>query len=379
MRIGIISTFGPEIQGVSPYADSLSVAIESELSYPVKRFDFSYLYPKTILPVENTYNTSHKLINILKPSTWSKVLKQHLDILHLQYWLFLTIPAYYYIVTRARKLKVSTVLTVHNPAPHEFLPFIPLLEAKLFKQVDRIIVHTHKGKEILIERGINEKNIKVIPHGIDTPSINNSKIEKQKQILYFGNIRNYKGVDVLLNAWDEIKSNHPEYKLVIAGRLWNGNTLIQKAVGKLLKTDKITKELAKHKKKNDSQLSLLLHFIDDKVLNIKIDESIFCVFPYKKFESQSGAVSKACGRGCPVIVTNVGGLAELAIDQSFLVPADDVFLLGQCLSQKIKESEVNNWHQRIIKQKAIANNLNWLGVANSHLHLYKDLKSAHES
>jgi len=379
MRIGIISTFGPEIQGVSPYADSLSKAIENEINHPVKRFDFSYLYPKTILPVESTYNTSHKLIHIFRPSTWSKVFKQHLDLLHLQYWFFLTIPVYYFIVRRARKLKISTVLTVHNPTPHEILPFIPFLETKLFNQVNQIIVHTQKGKEILITRGIDVNNITVIPHGIDIPSVDNNKVEKQKQILYFGNIRNYKGVDILLNAWDEIKSNHPDYKLVIAGRLWSGKTFIQKAVGQLLKADKIIEDLTKNNRKSDPQLLFFLNFIDDKVLNTMIDESILCIFPYKKFESQSGAVSKACGRSCPVIVTNVGGLADLAINESFIVPANDIFHLGQCMTQKIIESENAIWKSRIKKQKEIANNLNWLDVAKRHIYLYQSLKGSHES
>jgi len=373
MNIELVSTFGPSIRGVSPYADSLSKQLEKQSEHTINRHDFSYLYPPVLSPTDTHHNEIIGTgISILSPKTWKAAVNSDSTIIHLQYWTFLTLVAYLGITKRAKRLCKPVCITVHNPTHHETLPFIRKLERSLYTHATAIIVHTLKAKKILQTAGVPSEKINVIPHGANV-RYHPPPPSHQKQLLFFGNIRSYKGLDTLLAAWDLIKLRHPSYTLVIAGRLWSGKTLKNQIIGLALGSNKIRKAIEERIKANDSQLEFRLGFIPEIELNQLIRISRFCVFPYKHFESQSGAALKAASTGIPIIVTDCGGLPELAPNKELVAKADNPESLANSLSFALNISDDQVWSSLSKKQIAITKLSSWQSVADLHLQLFDRL------
>ena len=83
----MVSTFGPNIRGISPYSDSLATAFNSNNSIQLHRSDYHQAFPKFLLPKNTDYSASNSYatINYLKPSTWDITKDQSYDLVHIQY------------------------------------------------------------------------------------------------------------------------------------------------------------------------------------------------------------------------------------------------------------------------------------------------------
>lgn len=177
-----------------------------------------------------------------------------------------------------------------------------------YKIVDRIIVHNNKMKEELIkEFSISENKIKVISFGINVkiPQIDVSKQQainhldlpmKKKYILFFGGIVNYKGLDVLINAFKLILESDSEYHLIIAGAPREQEYFLQ--IENLLKELNIDESCTKHFK-----------FIKDEEVPYYFVAADCCILPYRNI-SQSGVHALSYAYGLPIIASDVGSFKE---------------------------------------------------------------------
>ena len=147
------------------------------------------------------------------------------------------------------------VITVHNPEAHEHSLGFNKIESFFYKKSHEIIVHTNNGADVLKKRTNNQVNVSVIPHGIDfTPTQSNFNFQNTihnigldlnyKYILIFGNLRGYKGIELLLNAWEEVACSFPNVKLIIGGRLWSGQGVVSKTIASIIGTRQRSTALA---------------------------------------------------------------------------------------------------------------------------------------
>ena len=182
LKVLMVSTFGPNTRGISPYADKLVEHISYNKNTKVKLVDYKKPFPSFLLPPSTNYDpdNSFATISYTNPFTWNLLKNNQFDIMHIQYWSPAFLPIILAVLLRSRNNSTKIIITWHNASPHEKLPLLKALEKLLTKFCDCIVCHTKKGKHLLGE--LNSKvRIEVIPHGCDVHNItppNSSDYEK---------------------------------------------------------------------------------------------------------------------------------------------------------------------------------------------------------
>jgi glycosyltransferase involved in cell wall biosynthesis len=194
--------------------------------------------------------------------------------------------------------KFCTIL--HETTAVSYLPKEVLLGAFVGRELrncDYVITLTdHVKEEASRQYGIDINSIYTIPHAVyefAKPQVRQITKGKAKEVLFFGRIIPYKGLDILLDAWPAISEAVPGARLKIAGE---GNC-------------------SKVKDFIDSRPEITLdnRFVADDEIEGILDVAHLVVLPYRR-ASQSGVIAAAMGCGLPVVCTDVGALAEQVED-----------------------------------------------------------------
>lgn len=216
------------------------------------------------------------------------------------------------IVFSILKDKIRRVKVIHDVTPHvgENTFLKRWLNKWDIAASDEWIVLTEISKKILCGKGIPVDKVLVIPHAhfgfynhyhapIGSCQIN-------YRIAFFGRICKYKGVELLLESYQQIKGKIPQLKLLIAG------------------SGKIEGEVTKG-------VELFNRWIDDDEVVTLLSNVDVVVLPYIE-ASQSGVIPLAFSLGKPVIVTNVGGLSEQVPEScGILVPSNNIDALSKAI------------------------------------------------
>jgi glycosyltransferase involved in cell wall biosynthesis len=213
----------------------------------------------------------------------------------------------FFLRSLARHLPV--VLTVHDVQPHcdRFNTRRSFLQ-RYFHIPHRLIVHFQAGKRQLVDNwGVCGDRIDVIPHGIiplhDPPKLTDARKKlnlplDSRIVLFFGSIRDNKGLDILLKALEIVRLRNPEILLVVAGA-------VPRAVSFEPYSNMIKRyDLSRH-------VRAFVHFIAEEDVDYFFAASDLVVLPYLKFEAQSGVLLRAYAHKKPVVVSNVGAMADL--------------------------------------------------------------------
>jgi len=215
---------------------------------------------------------------------------------------------------------------------------------------DRIIVLSEIHRGSLTCFGKSLESVDVVHHGEFGIGVVTSDVPLSRQILFFGRLLPYKGIDILIDAFKLLVQRYPDYRLVVAGR----GTVPPKL-----------KALA-----INSRVEIYNDWLSDKEINRKCIESDFAVFPYID-ASQSGAVAVAQSLGRPVIVTRVGGLPEQIIEgeTGLIVPPSNAQALTCAMEQLI-----NNPQMAIAMGKKARHlyttSFNWEAMAEQTVQVY---------
>lgn len=212
--------------------------------------------------------------------------------------------------------------------------YIKYMSKVLFKNFDAYVCHSKSDAKLLKEK-YNLKKVSVVPHGSYDNFREKIKIKKDPNvcnILFFGLIRPYKGLDYLIEAFNKIPdSKIKNYHLYIVGESWEGCN---------------PKELI-NKGKYKKNITLINRYVSDEEVNKYFSLSDVVVLPYTR-ASQSGAAHIATSYGLPVIVSNVGGLKESMKDYegtTFIEPKDSEAIKTALLKiYKKKNKRYKNIH-----------------------------------
>lgn len=212
-----------------------------------------------------------------------------------------------FLLIWAKLLGTKIIWTVHNLEAHERLyPTLEIWFKRWFtSRVDGVIAMTHGGAEQARERfpALRDKPLAVIPHGhyVDVyPNVVGRREARSKLglsdqdivFLYVGQIRSYKNVPALIEAFRGL--NSPQVRLVIAGRP-HGNQLTHAI------------ENAMH---GDPRILPYLRFVPDEELQLFMNAADLVVLPYQEILN-SGSALMALSFGKPILVPNRGVMAEL--------------------------------------------------------------------
>lgn len=279
------------------------------------------------------------------------------DVRHFQW---LTVQPYDARVLR--RLDGPTVLTAHDVMPREPRPGQLRGQRRLYDAVDAVVVHSEHGRRRLsAELGVPEDKVHVIPHGAFehltrlprekplAPDLER-RLHGGPAVLFFGLIRPYKGVDVLLRAWRGVRD--PAAQLLVAG-------LARVPLGPL-------ERLA------DARVSFLPRFFGEPEVPALFRRADVVVLPYREID-QSGVLATALAFGKACIVSDVGGFSELAEHGAVrLVPPGDEDALATAIEEVLSSPQARERLERSARALA-AGPHSWDAVAARTLELYRAL------
>jgi glycosyltransferase involved in cell wall biosynthesis len=320
---------------------------------------FSLQYPAFLFPGTTQYSTDpapsgikiRSIINSVNPLNWVKVgrrlRKERPEIIVVRYWLPFMGPALGTILRLVKKNRHTRIICIaDNVKPHEKRPGDKAFTRYFLKACDGFVTMSEKVKNDLFEFE-TKKPVQLIQH----PLYDNfgDKVAKEdarkhlgievhdKIILFFGFIRQYKGLDLLLKAMAEKELQQQDIKLLIAGEFYED----PKQYMDLIQAYKL-----------EDKVILKTEFIPDSQVKYYLCAADCVVQPYRN-ATQSGVTPLAYHFEKPMVVTNVGGLPSLVPhEKSGLVCEPDPASIAQAITRFYQLGE--NYfipHLRIEKQK----------------------------
>ena len=368
----------PPWRGVAPYTRHLLDGLEGVEELEVEFIDFVSLYPPRLYPGGEPFDKNgsrpsfrrvrmRRLLAWYNPLSWLWAgLTLRGSVLHAQWWSYVLAPVYLAVMGLARLRGRRVILTLHNVLPHEAAPWRRWLFLSVFRLAHRFIVHSERNAQVLIEQYPRAAGrVTVVPMGIHTVTSEQNLSRQQARerlelpaespvILAFGNIRPYKGLDVLLRALRGVVDAGQETTLLIAGQPWDSFERYQRLIDEL--------GLAAH-------VRLRLEYLPESEIETCFAAADLAVFPYTHFDAQSAAATLALSSGVPLVVSDVGGLPELVDDARAVVPANDPEALAQTLRTVLADEALLAKLAADAKRRAAE--LDWGVIAQRTVEVYR--------
>ena len=289
------------------------------------------------------------------------------DVIHFQ-WTPIPIVDRWFL---ARLRRIAPIIcTVHDTSPFNGSPSSRIQNVgahDILTKFDAIIVHTDQARIRFENPKQRIKNIRKIPHGllptprgvIETPHCVEASGTPILDILLFGKVKPYKGVDVLIRALSLLSS---------ADRA----KCRARVVGKPYMDTRILKDLAASLGVSNVVQFDFRHVEDHEVPGLFNSASVV-VLPYREIDA-SGVLSTAVAMGRPVIATNIGGFAELLSNDSdaILVSPNDAHGLSLALHRVIQDAALRDHLAAGIRKLRDATP-NWVDIGHSTHRLYEQL------
>ncbi len=321
-KILIVGPAYPLRGGLATYNERLAQEFQS-MGHQCHILSFSLQYPSLLFPGKTQYATEEAApeaisiyaeINSINPLNWIKVGRRvkndSYDLVIFRYWMSFMAPAFGTIASIIKKNKHTRVLAIcDNLIPHEQRFFDKPFTNYFISKCDGFLSMSHAVKQQLHKWPVN-KPVAYSPHPMYDmfgPEISKNAA-KQKlglddnshYLLFFGFIRKYKGLHLLLDAFADARLRHLNLKLIVAGEFYEDAKPYLEQIDKLGLTDTVILS-------ND--------FIPNTSVSAYFCAADVVVQPYLN-ATQSGVTQIAYYYDKPMIVTNVGGLAELVPDGS---------------------------------------------------------------
>jgi glycosyltransferase involved in cell wall biosynthesis len=322
-KIIIIGPAHPLRGGLASYDERLAKEFQQQGNH-VSIYTFSLQYPGFLFPGTTQYSSEPApkdlnikvCINSVNPFNWwsvgNKLKAMNPDLIVVRYWLPFMGPCLGTILRKAKKNNHTKVVCIaDNIIPHEKRPGDLPFTKYFVKPVDAFITMSEKVLSDLPKFAAG-KPARFVPHPLYDnfgEKINKEEARKylnidlqKKIVLFFGFIRNYKGLDILLDAVKLLKEKSrtaaDDIKFLIAGEFYED----RKSYDEQIKTLSIA-----------NQLILKTDFIPDSEVKYFLCAADVVIQPYRS-ATQSGVTPLAYHFEVPMIVTNVGGLPSLVPD-----------------------------------------------------------------
>ena len=313
-KLVIIGPAWPLRGGLSAFDEKLATQF-TEKGIQTRIDTFSLQYPSFLFPGKSQYTTDPKPINVnidvcinsINPFNWIKIglklYREKPDLIIVRFWIPFLAPCLGTILKIAKKNKHTKVISIiDNMIPHEKRMGDRLLSKYFVKTVDGFIAMSEKVKNDI--KTFSHKPVSISPH----PIFNHfgdpiTKMEARTQlrlpqqdkiILFFGYIRKYKGLDLLIQAMANEAIKKSGIQLIIVGEFYEDASTYHDLINALGLQNRI---------------SFYSNYIPDGEVKNYVCSADFIIQPYKN-ATQSGVTPLAYHFEKPMLVTNVGGLAD---------------------------------------------------------------------
>jgi glycosyltransferase involved in cell wall biosynthesis len=355
MRIIIVGTAHP-IRGAMAQLNTI-LGWHLSKNHSVEIVSFKRQYPKILFPGKTQIDPSgplfqlpvKPLIDSINPITWIKaaqyIRSRQPDLVIFRYWLPFFAPCFGVISFLVRRHTDTKVLFIcDNVVPHEKRLGDSTLTRFAFRFVDYFIVQS-KSVELDLRRFIPTARYVVVPHPIynvfgsalpKTEARKQLHLSNERVILFFGYVRQYKGLHLLLDAL-QLVLKQTRVKLLVVGEFYDNEESYRRKIQGL--------GLADH-------VMVYSHYIPNAQVAVYFSACDAVVLPYIS-ATQSGIVQLAYNFDKPVIATDVGGLAEVVIDgvTGFIVPPSDPVRLSQAIVRYYQEEREPDFIKNVRVEK----------------------------
>ncbi len=319
LKAVIVGPAFPLRGGIADFNEALAIAFQEE-KIETFIYSFYFQYPKFLFPgtnqnAEGSPNSAlkiHSTISSVNPISWwntaKKIISEKPDFVVIRYWLPFMAPALGTIAKLLRRKKIHVIAITDNVIPHEKRPGDSAFTGYFVRNCDAFVT---MSKSVLndLSKFTSSAKKKFIPHpvyNIFGQAIPKSEARKklsiqndEKLILFFGFIRSYKGLDLLIEAMSDPALRDLNVKLLIAGEFYEDRKPYLDKIASI---------------ENGDRFILHTEFIGKESVKNYFCAADLIVQPYKS-ATQSGITQIAYHFGRPMLVTNVGGLAEIVTDK----------------------------------------------------------------
>ena len=350
MKVIILGTAYPYRGGLSAFNERLARQYMAE-GHEVEIITFTLQYPKLLFPGKTQYSDEpaptdlhiKRMLNAINPFSWIKtglhIRRQRPDLLITKFWLPFMAPALGTTLRCAKRKHTRRIAILDNLVPHEKRPGDKLFARYFVKSVDGMVA---MSRSVLADADLFDPKHRrprtFCPHPLydhygDTLSRQQALEllglrENQRYVLFFGFIRDYKGLDLLLQAMADERMDSLGVKLIVAGEFYGDPKPYHDLIARL-----------------DLSARVAMHtdFIPDHEVNRYFCAADLVAQPYKT-ATQSGVTQIAFHFERPMLVTNVGGLPEIVPDQrvGFVVEPQ-----AQQIADAIVRYFQEDWQQRL--------------------------------
>jgi D-inositol-3-phosphate glycosyltransferase len=321
MKIILIGTAHPYRGGLASYNERLAQQFIYE-GHDIEILTFTLQYPGFLFPGKTQYTDGPapkgvkivRMLNSINPVNWIrtgyKIKKENPDIILIKYWHPFMSPCFGMVARIAKKNKAGKTRVIcifDNVIPHERKPFDRLLTKYFTKSIDGAVVMSRSVGDDL-KRFRTNIPVAYNPHPLYD---NYGDIIPRKEalkrlnlqdgysyLLFFGFIRAYKGLDLLLEAFADNRLRNRKLKLIVAGEFYE--------------SDQTYRELI-NKTGIENDVILFDRFIKEDEVALFFSAADLVVQPYRN-ATQSGVTQIAFHFEKPMLVTDVGGLSEIVTD-----------------------------------------------------------------
>ena len=358
MKIVILGTAYPYRGGLATFNERLARQFQAE-GHDVEVVTFTLQYPSFLFPGKTQYSNEvaptdlkiKRWVNSCNPFNWvsvgRKIRKMQPDMLITCYWMAFFAPCYG-IIERIVKGngKTRCVALVHNMIPHE-----PSLLDKLFapfyvKSTDGFVALSDSVVRDIDKLDKHSKPKTFSPHPIydhygermsKDEACRALKLDVDKEyMLFFGLVRAYKGLDLLLDAMAKIYDKLSNLRLLIAGEFYEQEDMYRKQIEANGLADKVI---------------IRNEFIPDADLRLYFGAANLIVQPYKT-ATQSGVTQVAFHFEKPMLVTNVGGLGEIVHDRKMgYATAPNADAIAEAIVDYYENDRQEDYTQYLILEK----------------------------
>lgn len=378
MKIIIVGPSHPYRGGIAAFTDRLAAEFVSE-NVDIELYTFTLQYPSILFPGKTQYSDApapndisiFRRINSINPLTWIKTAKEirtkNPDIVIFAYWMSFFASCYAKMAKIIKRNKVSRCIgLVHNMMPHEQSILDRLFSPHFVKRMDAFVA---LSKSVLadVSRLDNKSKPKYFsPHPLydhygdkedKVMAMNSLYMDNNyNYLLFFGLIREYKGLDLLLKAMSDKRLDKYPLKLIVAGEFYEKKEPYLKMIDDLDINDKVI---------------ICDKYIPDEEVKNFFNLADMVVQPYKS-ATQSGVTQIAYHFEKPMLVTDVGGLREI-------VPNGKVGYVVEAEPSKIADAicdfydneRIEYFESNIIEEKK---KYEWSKMTETIMKLYNEIK-----
>ena len=324
--VAIVGPVSPYRGGIAQHTEMLYRAMETVCD-DVLVCSFTRQYPRALFPGESdkapekmwlSDDNVRYLIDSVNPLTWHRAVKEIAsfgpDLVVIPFWTWFWAPCFGYLIRKLQNKGLQVRVICHNVADHETAWWKSAMSNWAIRTADGFLAQASTEAAKLREL-YPEKPVLLQPHPVYSqfPASKNPPQRKAEiELLFYGFIRRYKGLDILLEALSECQN--VDWHLRVAGEFWEGRALIGNIIDRYGLHERV---------------DLIPRYLDDDETADVFTCADALVLPYRD-ATGSGVLGIAIHYGKPVIATEVGSLADIVShgETGYLVHPNDKLALA---------------------------------------------------